>query len=410
MPSTPPQTPVFDKGRKPDLNATTNSLFDVSTFNSTTLDEDDTLNENKDQNPYYSPTSPVALSEFLPFSCDKKEPQEQKTPTTSFSYDRYPLKSERLRNFVLSSSVFHIRLVDRLGKGTNSYVFEAIMSSQGGSELEVAVKIPVSRSRVKSLERETEFMLLLKNFRLNSNENSDTFPFVIPYGLYYLNRESFVMMRKRDELPCLVMKKMDCTLTDYIRVCGKSALPEHIVISEELWWYLCGVLLHALRILRVLSSVHCDLKTDNVLVSLQKNSCSLQFKVSDFSSSSRVEDMDSMLETTPQFAPPELLNTGDPLARACTQTDLFSCGLILLNAATGKAPYQAYSYDQFYMISLVKENKALELLDRESINILRKNTAISQLIHMIVKDRCTLDSAVDYFHQHQNLGTLHVAL
>ena len=118
----------------------------------------------------------------------------------------------------------------------------------------------------------------------------------------------------------------------------------------------------------------------------------------DFSSASTVEELQELPDTTLQFSAPELIDSSSGV-NASTQTDLFSCGMILLTAATGRMPYQAYSYDQIYLVSLAAKNKVLEVLERESLNILRANPEIYHLIIMIIKDRCTLDDALSYYRR-----------
>ncbi|VEU23877.1 DEKNAAC104970 [Brettanomyces naardenensis] len=411
MPFTPPQTPVIEKGAVTGQRVdedTGSSLFDDSAGNSTTLDED-AFTGGKNANRYWLPITPIEQKENIFRSYNDESgllpPNatllEKVSPNSDNSqkYERYELKSERLRKYVLSPQIFSLKLTERLGVGANSYVYEGILSSRGGKQLNAAVKIPASRNRVKAIENEAEFMILLQKFRTESGESPDSFPFVDSYGLYYLTRDDFAMIRKKDEIPCLVMRKMDCTLTKYIKECSKKTEGDQIVIGVDCWWKLCGTLLHALQILRELRSVHCDLKTDNIMVT---DASFPRFRVSDFSSSSRIEDLTGPPETTLQFSPPEFFNIKDG-ANPSTQTDLFSTGLILLNAATGKAPYEAFSFDQFYLVTLIKENKVLEVLERETINILRSNKSIAQLIRMLVYDRCSLDSAVIYYNRNCRL-------
>lgn len=366
----------------------TDSLFDdTEGRNSTTLD-DDIVNEipvsGKQRQPSLGSVN-TAINMHFP-----KEPVQSK-------YNRYRLKSIRLCRFVLARSEFELKLVERLGNGANSYVYDCTLTAANGYEKHVALKIPSSRNRVKYLEREALFMLDLKQYRAGHRKQilEEDFPFVEAYGLCYLNRKDFAMMRKDDELPCLAMKKMDCTLSKFIRSCRGSAKPECVVIGVRRWWQLCGSLLQALEVLRTMRAVHCDLKPDNVMVGGIYTG-EIQFKVSDFSSAAYLSEMNGRQpEMTVQFSAPELLSS--QYIHPSGKTDLYSCGLILLTAATGRAPYQAYSYDQLYLLTLAADNKVLELLERESVNILRKNRAVAGLLCRIIRDRCDLDEAVSYY-------------
>ena len=398
MLGTPPSTPAsVAKDDYP--KETDDSLFDLSIGNNTTFDEESFISE-ENGNPYISPTSPC--NHDFSFSLKLQNPINEKRCDVlrdcGSPYKHYELHHSALERFVLPRTSFEVRLLNRLGTGSNSYVYEATMHSPVcGSHL-IAIKIPVSRGKVKYLENEALFTMMLKKYRTKNSEGLDSYPFIDAYGLYYLNRNDFALMKKNYELPCLIMRKMDCTLTRFIRERRIYARPDEIVIGKHYWWQLCGTLFHTLEVLRTLRSVHCDLKTDNIMISFLSKSgeSSPVFKVGDFSSASKLEDLQGLPGTTLQFSAPELV---DPTlgSNASTKTDLFSCGMILLDAATGRAPYQAYSYDQFYLVSLAAKNKVLEVLERESVNILRANPEIYHLIKMIIKDRCTLDDATSCY-------------
>lgn len=374
-----PKTPVVV--HQPFDTAGDTPLFDIGLGDSTTLDED-TFNS-----PVTPQDRPVSLD-----SLRKEIDAIVVPPATYCQYEKYEI-SHRLEEVVLSREVFNLKVRQRIGSGANSYVCDAILSVHNGVGTEVAVKIPSSRRKTKILEAETEFLLSLREYRMAHRQMEAEFPFVECYGLYFLNQEDFKMIRRRDELPSLVMKKMDISLSDWARQCRQTALPDQVVIGKAIWWKLCDTLLHSLEILRDIHCIHCDYKTDNVMVLLDDTS----FKVIDFSSSLSADRIKKLPQMTPQFTPPELMDLKNGHRQVSYCTDLFSCGLVLLNAATGMAPYETCNYDQFYLLSLVKDNMALDVLDRESANILDANPDVGQLIRMIVKDRCDLDTAVKYY-------------
>lgn len=403
MLGTPPHTPALS-AKDEYAEEASDSLFDVSVGNNTTLDEESFASMEK-SDPYISPVSLHNPDfSFSPKVKHENFHHEKKGYVLKdehlSQYKHYKLHHRKLEDFVLPRSFFNVRLLDRLGTGSNSYVYGAAISSPAYGPRTVAIKIPGSRSKVKYLEREALFIVMLKQFRSDIGESVYEYPFIDAHGLYYLNREDFNLIKKNEELPCLIMKKMSCNLTQFIKERRNYARPDQIAIGKRYWCKLCGTLLHALKVLKALRSVHCDLKTDNVMISFstKEEERSPIFKIGDFSSASTVEELHGLPDTTLQFSAPELIDSSSGV-NASTQTDLFSCGMILLTAATGRMPYQAYSYDQIYLVSLAAKNKVLEVLERESLNILRANPEIYHLIIMIIKDRCTLDDALSYYRR-----------
>ncbi|GME95707.1 unnamed protein product [Ambrosiozyma monospora] len=248
------------------LSSTSNSLFDdslVSAHLSLTDDEGTYLDDS-----YYSPISPVELgapeeciaadfkmtplpaalastthqhnqaactpeaSKNLLHELQRQTPQTAQPQQTSL-YKRYPLKNEELEQFVIGPTTgFTLALTHSLGAGSNSYVQAGKLSLlnrnniySNPTDLVVAVKIPKSKNKVKFIEAETEFMLSLRRFQLQLRQQQPTqtksdnsFPFIDAYGLYYLNRTQFPMIKRTDELPALVLSKMDMTLDEFIQM------------------------------------------------------------------------------------------------------------------------------------------------------------------------------------------------
>ncbi|GMG20529.1 unnamed protein product [Ambrosiozyma monospora] len=444
------------------LSSTSNSLFDESLLSahlSLTDDEGTYLDDS-----YYSPISPVELgaseeciaADFkmtpLPAAlastthshnhADTKiacateasknllhelQRQSPKTaqPSQASLYKRYPLKNEELEQFVIGPvSGFTLALTHSLGAGSNSYVQAGKLSLlnknniySNPTDLVVAVKIPKSKNKVKFIESETEFMLSLRRFQLqlrqqqpSQGKNDNLFPFIDAYGLYYLNKTQFPMIKRTDELPALVLSKMDMTLDEFIQMQlqngDNTSLPtanrDLVAIGTHNWWTLTHTLLKALTILKMLNSVHCDLKSENLMVNLTPQGP--VFKLIDFSSSCKIDQLEQrgMPEMTLQFTPPELLQiySSSPdleqqLPMPSFQTDLFSAGLIVLHAATGSLPYAAFSYDQFYLAKVVSEGKVLDCLTKEDANRLTSDQAVKEVIIKIIRDRADLSEVLE---------------
>ncbi|GME95739.1 unnamed protein product [Ambrosiozyma monospora] len=183
-----------------------------------------------------------------------------------------------------------------------------------------------------------------------------------------------------------------------------SANHDLVAIGTHNWWTLAHTLLKALTILKMLNAVHCDLKSENLMVNLTPQGP--VFKLIDFSSSCKIDQLEQrgMPEMTLQFTPPELLQiyntSGDSeqqphMPMPSFHTDLFSAGLILLHAATGNLPYAAFSYDQFYLAKVVSEGKVLDCLTREDANRLTSDQAVKEVVVKIVRDRVELSEVLE---------------
>lgn len=371
----------------------------ASTFSNRVLSD---LYTTPDSNTFDTQDSPLStpITPISPGFCGFK-----KQPSLS-QYSRYPLNDAQLEKFVLSPSVFHLSLDEKIGKGSNAYVYSCEISTVGiqNSSFNVAVKIPISRNKVKHIIQETKFAIKLRNYQDEWFKTHNRFyPFIDCYGLYYLNREQFPLFKRNDELPCLLMKKMSVGLSTYIST-SEQLHDTDTRLPLPLWWKLCKTLLDALTILKTLSSVHCDLKTDNIMV-LQVDESEDQenhqpekdvlFKVIDFSSACEIESLIKCPDMTLQYTAPELLDfTKKPLPTF--QSDLFSAGLVLLEAATGSQPYATASYDHFYLLTVIKEGRVLDWLSAEDINILKAHPDIHTLLRKILVERATLEEIVDF--------------
>lgn len=99
---------------------------------------------------------------------------------------------------------------------------------------------------------------------------------------------------------------------------------------------------------------------------------------------------------TLQYTAPELLDFGQK-SLPTYQTDLFSAGLILLEAAVGSPPYSAAGYDHFYLLSVIKEGKVLDWISPEERSILNcdSNRHIKDILELVLKKRASLDQVID---------------
>ncbi|KAH3669055.1 hypothetical protein OGAPHI_001651 [Ogataea philodendri] len=409
MSQTPPYTPVFEVA-----SATFEDSKTVSSTSGTSLRTDtitvDTTNVSNSaatDSFYYSPTSPAPhkfdnthdlLSNLLDTKCQvsSKLPEIPKTSSKTNSPVPYKLKTEHLESFVLSPEVFEIKLDKMIGKGSNSYVHLATLATRevNSVAMNIAIKIPTAKNKVKLLERETEFMLTLRDYRDSKwfrKFGDSSFPFVDAYGLYYLSKSQFPMMKKTDTLPCLLMKNYDTDLYKFINEKKQTTQATEPAIGLDNWYQLLDFILKGLQVLQDIGAVHCDIKTDNILVGTTLGPRPI-FKFIDFTSSSKIIDIHEQPEMTLQFTPPELLKDQTKLPDYAT--DLYSAGLVLLQAATGLPPYSGYDYDPYYLISLVKEGKVFELLTREETNRITGNSHVHQILDAILLKRRSLEEVI----------------
>lgn len=318
------------------------------------------------------------------------------------SFIRYPLNDNELEKFILNSNLFSLKLDDKIGKGSNAYVYSCELSTIGiqNSSFNIAVKIPISKNKVKYIIQEAKFAIKLRNYQDEWFKNHNTFyPFIDCYGIYYLNKDQFSLFKKNDELPCLLMKKMTIGLTDFINNTNNNSSTDDTKLSIKLWWELCKTLLDALTILKTLKCVHSDLKTDNIMVlQTNNNTNNILFKVIDFSSACEIDKLTKCPDMTLQYTAPELLDFTKKRLPTY-QTDLFSAGLVLLEAATGSKPYSSAGYDHFYLLTVIKEGKVMDWLSPEDLNILKANPEIHNILYKILIERCSLEEISDYVSQ-----------
>lgn len=340
---------------------------------------------------------------ITPISPEFYSNKNQLVNSPNNNFIRYPLNDNELEKFILNSNLFSLKLNDKIGKGSNAYVYSCELSTIGiqNSSFNIAVKIPISKNKVKYIIQEAKFAIKLRNYQDEWFKTHNTFyPFIDCYGIYYLNKDQFSLFKRNDELPCLLMKKMSMGLTDFINNNNNNNNTSNSTkLSIKLWWELCKTLLNALTILKTLKCVHSDLKTDNIMV-LQNdnNNDNILFKVIDFSSTCETDKLSKCPDMTLQYTAPELLDFTKKRLPTY-QTDLFSAGLVLLEAATGSKPYASAGYDHFYLLTVIKEGKVMDWLSPEDLNILKGNPEIHNILCKILIDRCSIEEISDYVNQ-----------
>ena len=333
----------------------------------------------------------------------------------------YPLVDEELEKFVLNTDVFELTLDAKIGKGSNAYVYSCELSTKGlttanvDNSFNVAVKIPSARNKVKYILQEAKFALKLRKYQSEWFAKKDrVYPFIDCYGLYYLGKQDFPLFKSSQELlPCLVMKKMTMSLPAYINMKVQKkkdacARTNSIYNSSEFrlpirhWWKLCQTLMDALAVLKHLECVHCDIKTDNIMVICYGYSHSgdtiplvddldnVDFKVIDFSSAGDVKSMTKCPDMTLQYTAPELLQFGKPRIPTYS-SDAYSAGLVLYEAATGSPPYASAGYDHFLLVGVIKEGRVFEWASPEDLDILATQPAAVQVIRQLVEERCSVE-------------------
>lgn len=328
------------------------------------------------------------------------------TPQTPYLSD-FPTKksyispeTEQLSGFVLSPDVFSLELDDQIGKGSNAYVYASKLSAvdQPNNSFNVAVKIPTAKNKRSYIMKEAKFAIKLREYQdVWFATETRIYPFIEIYGIYYMDKSMFSLFTSYEKYPCLIMKKMVIGLRQYIDL----HIPEgnSPKLNIGLWWKLCQTLLDSLSILKHLNSVHCDLKTDNIMI-YEYNPASgdilenTVFKVIDFSSASDIHEMTTTPDMTLQFTAPELLNFREKKLPNF-ESDMYSAGLILLEAFTGKPPYASAGYDHFYLLSVIQEGRVFDWISAEDKTLLKSYPEVEKVLDMMINQRVDADIISD---------------
>lgn len=152
-----------------------------------------------------------------------------------------------------------------------------------------------------------------------------------------------------DGAPFLVMEYVDGLPLD--RFCRDRGL----AISEilKLFVEVCGAVAFAHRNL----VVHRDLKPNNILVTADGTPKLLDFGIAKLLTAEPTGDAPRTLETgalTPEYASPEQI-TGEPIT---TASDVYSLGVVLFEALTGRRPFDLREKSLAEIIDVVREREA----------------------------------------------------
>ncbi|OWB69505.1 hypothetical protein B5S30_g4921 [[Candida] boidinii] len=372
-----------------------------------------------------TPVEPIASILPLPIpSSSSSSSSRRKRDNSKIELPDY------LKKYELSPNVFNIKINELLGKGACSYVCNANLISVHNlnDKLNIAIKIPSTKSKSKSIIKELEIINILKNYHqssyINNTNNTatfsnlDNFPFIECLGVYYINKNLFNLLKPNDNLPCLILKKMDTDLVKLLEILLPQNLGNNsIIIGNKNFWKLAKILIEGLIILQKINYIHCDLKSLNILVNLNNhseeeieeedinNNLDFEFKIIDFTSAISVNELNEstkLPDMTIQFTAPELINLNSKTLPSIN-TDLFSIGLILLHASIGLPPYYNIN-TPYHLIDLVSNLKVFDILERESINILDNNLIIKELLIMIIIKRSNLNDVIDYFNKFNEIN------
>jgi serine/threonine protein kinase len=140
------------------------------------------------------------------------------------------------------------------------------------------------------------------------------------------NLLSYYECYKYDGYYWMVVELMRCNLTDMV-------LERAGHIPENIMAYICAETLKGLSVLHSQYRIHRDIKTDNVLVSLEGD-----VKIGDFGFAAQLTSDRNMRNTvvgTPSWMAPELV-TG---SKYDSKVDVWSLGILALELAEGEPPY-----------------------------------------------------------------------
>jgi serine/threonine protein kinase len=253
-----------------------------------------------------------------------------------------------------------------LGKGSFCRVVKAVSSKTGKS---YAVKMPVPQqgSYISLLQHEITILA-----RLGLHQN-----IIRCYGLLS-NRSG------------LVLELQDQSMASFVAHAARPDNENIPLVGRETWLQWALQLCEALQFLKSKSVVHCDLKTDNILLSKSNQHSRIPIPIlADFSSAhttDELEESDSVhLSTTAfsfEFSAPELL--ADPDLAPNFSTDLYSLGLIMLHVATGNEPYHRAIKSFPQKLIWAKQGAALKVCSAEDV---RRLSSIMPIMESFLSTR-----------------------
>ncbi|AOA64784.1 Putative protein kinase [Komagataella phaffii CBS 7435] len=284
----------------------------------------------------------------------------------------------------IDERLYSVKIGRLVGTGGDSRIFDCTLTGNVPNiplpREPLVIKIPLNKYGCRYIEREAQVL---------SKLNGDT-RFLHSYGLYNLSSKEYPRCPKDTQFPSLVLPKMDTDLENFINSLDADEHVEGVFIGKDRWWSLATCLFQGLLSMELSGIVHCDLKTSNILMKGES------FSIADFSSARFYysSPVDKEQRGTLTFTAPELLKLdAEPPS---FHTDLFSAGLILLHAATGKEPYSGI-HNNTQLMLLAKTGAIWKLLDPESLSRLNEDSNIYKMLHMILVERCQLHQLQSYF-------------
>lgn len=184
-----------------------------------------------------------------------------------------------------------------------------------------AIKTPLKESNVDMLFHEAKILSLLPETNIGIEKYqgmiySDFFPYkhgiILDYYKYTL--KSYLSKKSQD----------------------KNILPlNEVFVGEKLWYQWARQLSQGLSTLQSYNVIHGDIKSENIFLDDQLNAY-----LGDFSSSHQyLSEHSPTMAFSIAFSAPELLKKKD--SAPTFSSDVYSLGLVLLNAATGLEPYNS---------------------------------------------------------------------
>jgi serine/threonine protein kinase len=279
-----------------------------------------------------------------------------------------------------------------VGQGSFSKVWK-VRESTSGSDL--AIKVPTSSKGQSSIIlREARLLSRL----VSKSPSHDLEGIINFYGSI-------------EEIPAIVMEYYPYSAQSYIDLQKpKHILSEDVLIGRNLWLSWADQLCKGLEFIHSQGIIHCDIKSDNVFLDSE-----LRPHIGDFSSARTTKELEdnvideelgpsiSLSAFSIHFSAPELL--ADKRNRPTFSSDIFSLGLSLLHAATGKEPYQGAIKGVAQRMLWAKRGKPLQHLDETDYMKIR---SIASILKSFLVDRKDLDTIHSTIHHSPNDGEDHM--
>ncbi|MBT3232441.1 MAG: serine/threonine protein kinase [Calditrichaeota bacterium] len=156
-------------------------------------------------------------------------------------------------------------------------------------------------------------------------------------------------------------------------------------------------ILTGLKAVHETGMVHRDLKPDNILIGTDGHVRLADFSLAGFSGRSKMTEHGAVLGS-PAYMAPELLDS-EP---ASPSSDLYSVGIILLEALTGSNPYQ--SFDPMISLGLIRRIDPPILSGRKNINVHLANLVDALLTRPAERRLQSADNALSILAGEESLS------